>query len=48
MQYTELSTKQRCKKHLGVVKVCYPIPTVGLMGDWMTLYSNNWGFPALV
>ncbi|CAD8181689.1 unnamed protein product [Paramecium octaurelia] len=48
VQHSELSSKKKCKRHLGVVKVCYQVPTVGLMGDWITLYKNNWGFHDLV
>ncbi|CAD8140541.1 unnamed protein product [Paramecium octaurelia] len=47
-QHSELSTKEKCKRHLGFFKVCYPIPIAGLLGDWQNLYYNNWGFPVLV
>ncbi|CAD8145808.1 unnamed protein product [Paramecium pentaurelia] len=47
-QHSELSTKEKCKRHLGFFKVCYPIPVAGLLGDWQNLYYNNWGFPVLV
>ncbi|CAK92589.1 unnamed protein product (macronuclear) [Paramecium tetraurelia] len=47
-QHSELSTKQKCKRHLGFFKVCYPVPIAGLLGDWQNLYYNNWGFPVLV